>query len=186
MSPDRKALAASAPLIFLFLIASFSHLGGMRISDVEIDHPTPSIEGMLLPLKGMSFLSSSRVEAERRIEGLPYVESVRTELIDGRLAVRAGYRSDGIIALSEKGAYIVFSDSAEPLALRDIPSLLSIYPSVMLDAEAYDFFVRFGFDHDFFAREAGESAQPSSIRHALDVNVSDMGAVYALPAGIER
>ena len=52
MSPDRKALAASAPLIFLFLIASFSHLGGMRISDVEIDHPTPSIEGMLLPLKG--------------------------------------------------------------------------------------------------------------------------------------
>ena len=185
MSPDSKAFIIASPLILLSLLSSFIHMGGMRITGIEIESSTPSIERAILPLKGCSYISKEMSEAVRRIDSLCYIDSTATSFSDGTVHIVPEYRDGGILALSSDGLFLVFSDSADELDLRDIPQLLSIYPSVYIDDEELRFFESFGFDHEFFAREAEEGNRASSIRHALDDNVSDKGVADSAPLGFE-
>ena len=186
MSPDRKALIFTSPLIMLSLAAAFLNLGIMRISEVRISCSTPSIEKAAIPMKGLSYLSRARLEAEHEIESLGYVESVESRFSKGAFQIMPSYRDDGIIVLSGNDAFVVYPSDTVAVEKRDVPALLSVYPAVEIGKEEFDFFTLFGFDYDYFIREVREESVPSSIQHALDDNVSDMKALQTgLHSGIE-
>ena len=186
MSPDRKAIILTSPLLAISIVAAFSHLGGLRISDIETTATTPAIESHLLPLKGLPYLSSERSDAIKAIEELGYIEGVGSSIEDGTLRIVPEYKADGIVVLSGNGAFVVYPGEAVAVDLKDVPYLISVYPYAEIGNEEMDFFISFGFDYDFFAGEAGEAGLPSSIHHALDDNVSDKGAVSkVLPPGFE-
>ena len=172
--PEYAAAIPLFPVLILAFASCLGHMGVMMIEEVEpTGRITATMERIVRPLSGLSYLSAGRGNAERMLGELGYVESVSFSYYSGRLVMDAHFREGGILVLSDASASLVFPDGSMEVALEDAGGLLAHYDALAVDESVMEFYKLFGFDYGALAEQIrqGHAMRVSSTRCAIDDKV---------------
>lgn len=165
--PEKRiALLLIPGILVISLYMAVSYLPVLTIRRIDAgDYPTASMERILLPMLGGSYLSASRNAAADGLISLPYIDDVTMKYEKGTLFVNPAYRSDGIVLVSDSRAAIMFGDDAEAIRIEDVSRLGAIYPVVGISDSYLEYGMLLGFPESMVSviRQGADASRSSRL-----------------------
>lgn len=145
--PEKRIALLLVPgILVISLYMAVSYLPVLTIRRIDAgEYPTASMERILLPMVGGSYLSASRNAAADDLISLPYIDDVTMKYEKGTLFVDPAYRNDGIVLVSDSRAAIMFGDDIDAIRIEDVSKLRGIYPVVGISDSYLEYGMLLGF-----------------------------------------
>ena len=145
--PEKRIALLLVPgILVISLYMAVSYLPVLTIRRIDAgEYPTASMERILLPMVGGSYLSASRNAAADDLISLPYIDDITMKYEKGTLFVDPAYRNDGIVLVSESRAAIMFGDDIDAIRIEDVSKLRGIYPVVGISDSYLEYGMLLGF-----------------------------------------
>lgn len=145
--PEKRIALLLVPgILVISLYMAVSYLPVLTIRRIDAgEYPTASMERILLPMVGGSYLSASRNAAADDLISLPYIDDVTMKYEKGTLFVDPAYRNDGIVLVSDSRAAIMFGDDIDAIRIEDVSKLRWIYPVVGISDSYLEYGMLLGF-----------------------------------------